>query len=241
MRSSTHGRTIITAVGAALLLLLPGFAAGVGVQAAPAGPVQVGAATGLDVTAKSPFTFDPSRIEMVPKGVTLTVNFTNADTLPHTFTILDREGYVVPSTASTHDLDVLVHTYGVLVNITANETKTYTASFTTPATAGWYEFFCMEPGHFAPSTGQDMYGFIAFGEDLPANLTVSGGPSGPGMAVFIIVGTIVSLTVLAIVLGFVIGRRRGAEHEMPPERLGYPEPSSPAPVPPTPPRAPPSS
>ncbi|MCI4365916.1 MAG: hypothetical protein L3K10_07675, partial [Thermoplasmata archaeon] len=54
-----------------------------------------------------------------------------------------------------------------------------------------------------------------------------------GSAVFIIVGTIVVLTVIAIVLGFVVGRRRGAVHEMPPERLGYPEPRLPTePAPP---------
>ena len=50
-----------------------------------------------------------------------------------------------------------------------------------------------------------------------------------------------ALTVIAIVLGFVVGRRKGSEFEMPPERLGYPEPSAPsagAPLPPTPPHPP---
>jgi len=86
-----------------------------------------------------------------------------------------------------------------------------------------------------------MYGFIAFGEPLPSNLTVSAASVGPGEAVFIIVGTIVALTVIAIVLGFVVGRRRGSSEEMPPERLGYPEPlvpSEPALPPGAPPRHP---
>ena len=48
---------------------------------------------------------------------------------------------------------------------------------------------------------------------------------------FIISGTIAGLVVLALVLGFVIGRRKGAVHEMPPERLGYPEPALPSPEP----------
>jgi hypothetical protein len=43
--------------------------------------------------------------------------------------------------------------------------------------------------------------------------------------VFIIGGTIAGLVILAIVLAFVIGRRRGSHDEMAPERLGYPEPS----------------
>ena len=86
-----------------------------------------------------------------------------------------------------------------------------------------YEFVCTEPGHFT----NGMYGFIAFGENLPGNLTVSATSTDPGAAVFIIVGTIVSLVVIALVLGFVVGRRRGSVYEMPPQRLGYPEPESP--------------
>jgi len=63
---------------------------------------------------------------------------------------------------------------------------------------------------------------------------VSTSAQGPGAALFIIIGTIVSLVVIALVLGFVVGRRKGAEHEMPPERLGYPEPLAPGePLPPS--------
>jgi hypothetical protein len=87
---------------------------------------------------------------------------------------------------------------------------------------GWYEFVCLEPGHFQSG----MYGFIAFGMNLPANLTVSVASTGPGAGVFIISGTIVALVVVALVLGFVVGRRKGSEFEMSPERLGYPEPPS---------------
>jgi hypothetical protein len=76
-----------------------------------------------------------------------------------------------------------------------------------------------------------MYGFIAFGINLPSNLTVSTGPTGPGVGVFIISGTIVVLVVVALVLGFVVGRRKGSEFEMPPERLGYAEPPAPPPAP----------
>ncbi len=184
----------------------------------------------LAVTAKYPFAFDPNTFSNVPTNTTISVTLTNGDTIPHTFTILNREGYVIPSSA---DPTAMAVQFGSLVNIVADGGTTAYGNFTSPAT-GWYEFFCNESGHF----GNGMYGFIAFGEGLPANLTVSAASTGPGIAVFIITGTIVALVVIALVLGFVVGRRRGAEHEMPPERLGYPEPVAPAGFPPEPPTGP---
>ncbi len=84
--------------------------------------------------------------------------------------------------------------------------------------------YCLIPGHFP-----GMYGLLGSGE--PG----SGGSisTGPGAAVFIIGGTIAGLVVIAIVLGFVVGKRRGSHDEMPPERLGYPE--QPTVAPPAPP------
>jgi hypothetical protein len=186
----------------------------------------------LNVTGVS-YYFTPNLVNNLSNATTYEVVFTDADTGggAHTFTILGREGIVYPSTA---DITVIAYnaTYPPLVNVNASKTPnadgTYYANFTTPATPGWYEFVCTESGHFELG----MYGFISFGMNLPANLTVSSGPTGPGVAVFIIVGTIVTLTVIAIVLGFVIGRRHGSEQEMPPERLGYPEPPAPPGEPP---------
>ena len=184
----------------------------------------------IAVTAKSPFTFDPNTFDNVPTNTTISVTLTNGDTIPHTFTILDREGYVIKQSDS---LTSLLATYGNLTNVVADGGTTATQSFPSPGT-GWYEFVCTEPGHFAAG----MYGFIAFGEALPSNLSAGATSNGPGIAVFIITGTIVALVVIALVLGFVVGRRRGAEHEMPPERLGYPEPVAPAGSPPETPASP---
>ena len=184
----------------------------------------------IAVTAKSPFTFDPNTFANVPTNTTVTVTLTNGDSIPHTFTILDREGYVIKTSDS---LSALLTTYGNLTNVVADGGTTATGSFPSPG-PGWYEFVCTEPGHFAAG----MYGFIAFGEALPSNLSAGATSSGPGIAVFIITGTIVALVVIALVLGFVVGRRRGAEHEMPPERLGYPEPVAPAGAPSEPPARP---
>jgi hypothetical protein len=206
----------VFAVVASVLLLFSGATALGAIKSARAEGVQVDTSGNLAVTAAAPFTFIMSSYEQVPANATINVTFTDADTIAHTFSILDRQGYVIPSTA---DLSQMVTTYGLVFGINASGPGTVTGSFVSPGT-GWYEFVCLEPGHFE----NGMYGFIAFGENLPANLTVSTPSMGAGAAVFIIVGTISALVVIAIVLGFVVGRRRGSEFEMPPERLGYAEP-----------------
>lgn len=214
--SVSPSKSRVLAVVASLVLLLASVAGLGAAQSARTQGVQVDASGFLNVTAAAPYQFISNSYEQLPTNATITVAFTDADTLAHTFSILDREGWVIPTSA---DLSTLVSTYGLLVGINASGPGTYPGHFTSPG-PGWYEFVCLEPGHF----GSGMYGFIAFGMNLPGNLTVSAASTGPGAAVFIIVGTIAALVVLALVLGFVVGRRRGSEFEMPPERLGYPEP-----------------
>lgn len=199
------------------VLLLSGLAGWVATNDARASPVRTDASTTVSVTTTAPYLFDPNTIQQVPTNTTITVMVTDADVLAHTFSILNWEGVVIPSSA---DLPALFSQHGalVVVNVSGSGDQE-TKSFTSPG-PGWYEFVCQEAGHFQ----YGMYGFIAFGMNLPANLTVSATATGPGLAVFIIIGTIVSLVVIAIVLGFVVGQRRGSEFEMPPERLGYAEP-----------------
>jgi hypothetical protein len=205
------------AVVASVLLLVFVGAAGIGaIDSAQAQGVRADASGNLAVTAAAPFTFVGGPYEQFPTNSTINVTFTDADTIPHTFSILDRQGYVIKTSDS---LPQLVSKYGLLVGVNATGSDVITRSFHSPG-PGWYEFVCLEPGHF----GQGMYGFIAFGENLPGNLSVSTPSMAPGTAVFIIVGTIAALVVIALVLGFVVGRRRGSEFEMPPERLGYAEP-----------------
>ncbi len=184
--------------------------------------VQAAGSTSVDVTASSGFKFTPSGFNDVGSNTTITVQFVDGDTLSHTFSIWGREGVQIPSSTSIAQLAALFTDYPPLVSVIATSGQTNTTTFAAPPT-GWYEFVCLESGHFASG----MYGFIAFGEPLPANLTVTTPYDGPGAAVFIIIGTIVALTVIAVVLGFVVGRRRGSSDEMPPERLGYPEPEAP--------------
>ena len=216
----------------ATVLLFAG-AGWISIEEARASPVQTDTSPSIAVTTTAPFTFDPNYFQMVPTNTTINVTVTDADTLPHTFSIVNWEGVQLPLTA---DIASVFGAHGALftVNVTGSG-DVATGSFTSPG-PGWYEFVCQEPGHFQSG----MYGFIAFGMNLPSNLTVTTAATGPGAAVFIIVGTIVALVIITIVLGFVVGRRQGSEFEMPPERLGYAEPpttggEAPPPSPPLPP------
>jgi uncharacterized cupredoxin-like copper-binding protein len=192
---------------------------------AAATAVHVDATATVQVTAIAGFAFTPNTFEDVATNTTVTVTFTDNDGADHTFWIIGKQGWVIPTDASSSEIDQLAfgHSPAALFFANASAVGTtgdiVTKTFTSPG-VGWYEFVCTEPGHFT----NGMYGFIAFGENLPANLTVSAASTDPGAAVFIIVGTIVALVVIALVLGFVVGRRRGSAYEMPPQRLGYPEP-----------------
>ena len=207
------------AISVAALLVVGVYVADL--SQAPSHPDIVDAAgsSSVAVTGTSSFQFIPSGFNDLATHTTIQVTFTDAGSLVHTFSILDREGVVIPPSTSSSALNALFQQYGALTIVDANGAGNYYGNFTSPG-VGWYEFVCQIPGHFQSG----MYGFIAFGEALPSNLTVTAPNEGPGAAVFIIIGTIVALTVVAVVLGFVIGRRRGDSDEMPPERLGYPEP-----------------
>lgn len=223
MRPRSH-RERVVAVGLAVAIVLT-IVSGLGaLRPAGAQSTPGSASTSFAVTAANGYAFSPNSFNQVATNSTITVTFTDASVLAHTFTIIGREGWVIPPTITTSAFDNLVfgtspaRLFNLNVSGAGNQLS---ATFQSPG-PGWYEFVCTQGGHF--SLG--MYGFIAFGMNLPSNLTVSSGLPGPGAAIFIISGTIVSLVVIALVLGFVVGRREGARHEMPPERLGYAEPSA---------------
>ena len=213
----------VAAIVIGLIFVLGGFACLEVVRPVAGQPTNPAGTTSIAVTATSGYTFLPNTFENVATNSTITVTLTDGSALAHTFTIIGREGWVIPSTYS--DTQIYTLAYGSSPPSLDNGAvpgsgTTNTTTFTSPG-PGWYEFVCTEAGHFQLG----MYGFIAFGMALPSNLTVSSGLPGPGAALFIIIGTIVTLVVVTIILAFIFGRRKGAEHEMPPERLGYPEPS----------------
>lgn len=204
------------AVGTAIALTL--FLLG-GAAAAP----QPHATSDLTVTVGSALQFTLSDNEVTP-GDNVTLTIVQTDDLGHTFTLSNVSGVTFSATNSTNDLLTFVAAHPPLVNFTIPAGQaTYTTHFIAPP-FGEYAYFCLVPGHFPL-----MYGLLGSGEP-GSGATIN---DGPGAAVFIIGGTIASLVVIAIVLGFVVGKRRGSHDEMAPERLGYPEspqaPEAPAP------------
>jgi plastocyanin len=177
----------------------------------------------LNVSVADTLVFTTSINEVQP-GDLVHVVVTNIGTITHTFTLSPTAGFTFPTTDSSSDLLSYFDSHAPIINIQVGAVTggKYFGNFTAPP-VGVYEYVCEEPGHF-PS----MSGLLGSGE-TPGSLTTT---SGPGAPVFIISGTIVGLVILALVLGFVVGKRRGSEDEVPPERLGYPEPHEPAPQPP---------
>lgn len=218
MSSRRSGRRAISLLVAATIVLT-GWAGLGASHIAVAQPVVRATGTSIAVTATAGFQFETPEIPNVPLNSTINVTFSDTDSggLAHTFTILNRSDWQIPSSA---DVAALMTDNGSLIWLNASYQQTVQGNFHSPTAPGWYEFVCMASGHFQSG----MYGFIAFGEPVPTNLSLASGLPPAGLAVFIIVGTIVGLTVIALVLGFVVGRRHGDMHEMPPERLGYPEP-----------------
>jgi plastocyanin len=226
---------VASALGLVFLLLLWTWVGGAAVAAShpPTTHALTTSASTVDwvnvtVTDALSFTLTsaPLSANEITPGDTVHVTFTELGTTVHTFTLSSTPDYQFPTSDSTQDLLNYFVTNHPLVNLTVDGTQgdVVTANFTAP-TFGEYEYVCLEPGHF---TG-GMWGILGSGE---AGTGAGSAPyNGPGAPVFIISGTITALVIIALVLGFVIGKRRGSTDEMPPERLGYPEPPVPAPLP----------
>jgi plastocyanin len=222
----THPRAAAALLAVALVLtvgLVPSLAAMR--HGTPSSGVRT-AANGVDflnVSVFNDFTFATSINEVQP-GDSVHVTVNQMGNIPHTFTLSPTAGFTFPSTDSSGDLSSYFSAHPPLVNIQIGSTtgeKDY-ANFTAPP-VGVYEYVCTQTGHF-PS----MAGLLGSGE-APGSLSTNNGPGAP---VYIISGTIVALVITALVLGFVVGKRRGSSDEMPPERLGYPEPAKLATEPP---------
>lgn len=125
-------------------------------------------ADSISVVALSGYSFAPQAFENVATNTSIVVNFANADNLAHTFTIVGRQGWVIPNSYTEGQLSTLLTQYPPLFNVQANGSVQVFTQFTSPG-PGWYEFLSIEPGQFQSG----MFGFIAFGEDLPSNLTVA--------------------------------------------------------------------
>ncbi len=215
-------RLIAAAVLMVAVLLLPSL------SAALPGPVARGAfgvhteagGCAVTVTVSTVLAFSISNNYCTTSHISMEMIETSS--LGHTWTLSPISNFSFNPNNMTSDLETFFAAHRPIVNIVPNPTPRATnfTNFTTPGTVVLYEFVCMVPWHFQAG----MWGFLGINITPPGG---GGATTGPGAGVFIIAGTIAGLVVDAIVLGFVVGRRRGAEEEMPPERLGYPEPEAP--------------
>ena len=190
----------------------------------PAPSAHPGAAESLTVSVGDTFSFSLSNDEVQP-GDTVTITLVELGTTAHTFTLSAVPNFQFNSTDSVAHLNAFFQAHPPLANLWVNGStgERHTETFTAPA-YGEYEYICNQSGHFAAG----MWGLLGSGEH-GSSATVA---TGPGWPVFAIGGGIASLVVATIVVAFVVGQRPGGRHEMPPERLGYPE--EPAPVSPPP-------
>jgi plastocyanin len=122
------------------------------------------------LAATEDYGYQPDTFQQIPTDANITVTFTDQSVLQHSFTITSREGFVIPIGYTPSQLTAFLAAYPPLFSLLVNGSgEVATGHFTSPATPGWYEFVCNVSGHFE----NGMYGFLAFGENLPSNLTRS--------------------------------------------------------------------
>lgn len=162
----------------------------------------------INVTAVSDYGFQPDTFQNVPTNATITVTFSDDDVLPHSFLIVSREGYQIPNNYTTSQLNQFVATYPPLYyTALSGGGQMSVHTFHSPDTPGWYEFVCNVTGHFQFG----MYGFVAFGENLPTNLILpSHGSSGPRPLSALDLGAVGGSVVVALLLIYFVWRRRTA-------------------------------
>jgi plastocyanin len=170
----------------------------------------------VTITVSDVFSFSPNAIDVTP-GEPITFDIEQLGATLHTFTLSNTTNFTFPTGDQTSDLLTYFAAHPPMVNLTLppGAGQTYTQTVPAPP-VGSYEYVCEEAGHFAAG----MYGFLGVGVNV-------GPPPGPPIpwGVYYIAGGVTILVVSAIVAGFVVGKREGSKYEMPPERLGYPEPA----------------
>jgi len=217
------GRSVATLVVAVLLA--------VGVLAAPidAAPFHAGSptrATATDfiyVAATGDYGYSQYEFNDTPTHTTINVTFADNSSMPegHSFTILGVEGVQIPNTDTQAQIDSLAFGKNppalFNLNVTPSDPRNI-SSFQSPG-PGWYEFVCTLPSHFQ----EGMYGFIAFGMNVPSNVTlppnrVAVGGSNPTFSP--IDAAVLGVLVVVFVVGYVVWRRRRAPPTRSPEPVG---------------------
>ena len=205
-----------------------------GVMLVPVGPVSGHASepgpqsgsSSLYIAATGDYGYTPDTFEHVPTNTTITVTFVDNSTMfdGHSFTIIGKEGVQLPSDASQDEIDALAwgHQPSALLDLNVSDLgDRNVSSFRSPG-PGWYEFVCTKPSHFQLG----MYGFIAFGEKLPSNLTLPNrqGLGGSPLSFDAVDAALVVVVLLVVALGYFrirqLRRRDRPTPRAPPERGG---------------------
>jgi len=185
----------------------------------------VSSATGsgsITLAAIPNYGYQPDTFSNLPLNATITVTFTDDDVLQHSFNISSREGFVIPLSYSPAQLNQLFSKYPPLyATMVDAHGDTSIGTFTSPSVPGWYEFVCNVTGHFQLG----MYGFVAFGEALPSNLTpqhpgqggLGEGGQSLGSIYVAIAGGVLIVLVIAVVL---LWHHRRSNQRMPPGKGG---------------------
>jgi hypothetical protein len=214
------GRRLVALVVVALLavgaLTLP-------IEAAPLPAAQPATTGSFTVTATADYGYQPDTFEQVPVNATITVTFTDDDpaNMQHSFNISSREGFVIPTSYTATQLNQLFSAYPPLYAATVYSLGNQSVGkFQSPATPGWYEFVCNVSGHFQDG----MYGFIAFGENLPSNLTPPSRTGvGGGLTFSPLDAAVIAVFVLALALVYFVWWRRRSARRMSPASGLHPE------------------
>ncbi len=207
------GRSVATL--AVVVLLAVGVLAAP-IEAAPfhaTSPTRATATDSIYIAATGDYGYSQYEFNDTPTHATITVTFVDNSSMPegHSFTILGVEGVQIPNTDTQAQIDSLAfgnHSPALFnLNVTPSDLRN-TSSFQSPA-PGWYEFVCTLPSHFQ----EGMYGFIAFGMNVPSNVTlppirVAVGSSN--LTFSPIDAAILGVLVVVFVLGYVVWRRRRA-------------------------------
>jgi len=194
------------------LALSPSIAASYRTGASGAQAVHPGAVYSLTVTATGTYGYQPDTISNVPLSTSISVTFIDATPLAHTFNVSSREGVEIVDYASTNatQLTQILFSKPALYNATVSgHGDESVGTFRSPATPGWYEFVCNVTGHFQ----QGMFGYIAFGEAVPSNLTLPGGPALGGLPGFTLLDGTVVFVVALVALVCVYLRLRSVARE----------------------------
>lgn len=144
----------LSVVGLVLLVIVAG--SGAGRSPPPAAISSSAPVEDVAISTEYAFEFQPP-VVTVTAGDTIDLVVTQADDIPHTFTLSSVVNYTIPSTDSTSQLYDFFNAHPPLVNLSLPATVGAQAfdNFTAPP-VGTYEFVCEIPGHFT----EGMYGFL---------------------------------------------------------------------------------